>query len=104
MVPTARELGDLELLLTGAYRPLTGFLGRPDADTVISTGRLADGTPWPAAITVSVPDETAAGDSLVLADPEGAPVAVLDVEQAWSGADGRRRAGGPVRALRPAEH
>ncbi len=104
MVPTARELGDLELLLTGAYRPLTGFLGRSDAEAVASTGRLADGTPWPAPVTVSVPDETGAGDSLVLADPEGAPLAVLAVEATWTGADGRRRAGGPVRALRPAEH
>ena len=41
-----RQLCDLELLLSGAYAPLTGYLGREDCESVLETLRLADGAPW----------------------------------------------------------
>src|SRR4051794_34331933 len=43
--PRPYELADLELLLSGAYRPLTGFLGRADLTSLRRRGRLADGIP-----------------------------------------------------------
>ncbi|WP_425569096.1 hypothetical protein [Nonomuraea salmonea] len=52
--PDPRELADLELLLSGAYEPLTGFLGHDDLHTVHERGTLADGTPWPAPVTLHV--------------------------------------------------
>jgi sulfate adenylyltransferase len=104
VVPSTRELGDLELLLAGAYSPLTGFLGQSDVEAVRTSGRLADGTPWPAPITIGVADDVREGGSLVLTDPEGAPLAVLDVEETWPDTDGHRRAAGKLRALRAAEH
>ena len=39
------QLGDLELLLMGAFTPLTGFLGPADVAQVNQQGTLADGTP-----------------------------------------------------------
>ena len=45
--PRTSELADLELLLTGAYTPLTGFMTRADLASLSRRGRLADGTPWP---------------------------------------------------------
>ncbi len=53
--PRPHELADLELLLSGAYAPLTGFLGRADLHELRRTGRLADGTPWPVPVTLEVP-------------------------------------------------
>src|SRR5262249_26032900 len=44
---TPRQFCDLELLLNGAFSPLTGFMGRADHDAVAKTMRLADGTLWP---------------------------------------------------------
>jgi sulfate adenylyltransferase len=92
--PDARELADLELLLSGAYAPLTGFLGSSDVDEVIERGRLADGTPWPDPITIALPDDIRPGERVTLKDPEGAAVAVLTVRER----DGHHAAG-PVEAL-----
>ncbi|NYG59822.1 sulfate adenylyltransferase [Nocardioides daedukensis] len=57
--PTPRELDDLELLVSGALAPLTGF-NEP-------------GSP----VTLSLPDELV-GHEIELVDPEGFPIARLD--------------------------
>lgn len=92
--PDARELADLELLLSGAYAPLTGFLSSADVTEVVERGRLAGGAPWPDPITIALPGEIQPGDRVTLKDPEGAAIAVLTVEER----DGHH-AGGPVEAL-----
>ncbi|GAA0940392.1 adenylyl-sulfate kinase [Nonomuraea longicatena] len=94
--PDARELADLELLLSGAFAPLTGFLGHDDLHAVHERGTLADGTPWPAAVALDLPEGLAAGTEVTLLDPEGLPLAVLTVSE--QGADG------PLRALNAPEH
>ncbi|MCW2887671.1 MAG: adenylylsulfate kinase [Streptosporangiaceae bacterium] len=81
--PGPAELADLELLLTGAFAPLTGFQGSFDTATVIAGGRLADGTPWPVPVTLTVPKELTGEPRVVLQDPEGVPLAVLEVTEAW---------------------
>ena len=100
---TPRQLGDLELILNGAFAPLTGFMTRHDAERCAREMRLADGTPFPTPILLDVsnrrvPDASALGP-LVLRDPEGVAIAVLDVRDAWS--DGL--VGGPVTPMPSAE-
>jgi sulfate adenylyltransferase len=84
---TPRQLNDLELLCTGGFSPLEGFMGRADHESVCQSMRLADGTLWPVPITLDVPDEMAGalsvGDSLALRDPEGVMLAVLHVDDVW---------------------
>src|SRR5688500_13855664 len=53
---TPTQLADLELLLNGAYAPLTGFMGRADSETCAAALRLADGTPFPVPITLGISD------------------------------------------------
>ena len=103
--PGPVELADLELVLAGVYRPLTGFLGSFDTATVIAGGRLADGTPWPVPVTLSVPKELTEHERVVLQDPEGVPVAVLRVTEAWQDpTDHGWRLAGPLEALRAPAH
>ncbi|MDX1503487.1 MAG: bifunctional sulfate adenylyltransferase/adenylylsulfate kinase, partial [Thermoanaerobaculia bacterium] len=84
---TPRQLCDLELLLNGAFSPLTGFQGREAFDSVCATRRLPDGTLWPIPITLDLTEEAAEGlsegDPLALRDPEGVMLAVLHVGDQW---------------------
>src|SRR5699024_254136 len=77
----------LELLMNGAFSPLTGFLNQKDYESVLQSMRLADGTLWPMPITLDVTEEAAAGletgVSLALRDPEGVMLAVLEVGDIW---------------------
>lgn len=97
-VPDADELAHLALLGAGAYQPLRGFLGAADTRSVIERGRLTDGTSWPVPVTLRVPADVVVGDEVDIRDPEGAPLAVLDVEETWTWyAD--NYAAGPVRPM-----
>ena len=49
-----QQLGDLELLLSGAFAPLTGFMCTADVTAVERAAKLADGTPWPILVTLDV--------------------------------------------------
>jgi sulfate adenylyltransferase len=97
LTPGPAELADLELLLNGAFRPLTGFLGAVDSATVAAAGRLADGTPWPAQVTLGVPEDLAKEERLVLADPEGVPLGVLTVTEVWESSPSEDATGDPLR-------
>jgi sulfate adenylyltransferase len=103
--PTDAQLGELELLTSGAYAPLAGYLTTADLAAVAGRGELADGTPWPVPVTLTVPagavpDEA---DHLVLQDPEGSPLAVVEITERTPSGDTVRIAG-PVTALRTPEH
>src|SRR5215813_3199236 len=104
----ARQLGDLELILSGAFTPLGGFMTSADVASVAESATLADRTPWPVPVTLKVPAEAleADADEALLADPEGTPLAVLTITERATlpGADGRVGLAGPVRAHRVPEH
>src|SRR5487761_1818024 len=108
--PDERSLGDLELLLSGALAPLTGFMGSADVAALAERGTLADGTPWPAPVTLNVPAQAVPADTgqLILQDPEGAPLAMIRItERTGLGAPGTAgvaagsAAGGLVRLAGP---
>jgi sulfate adenylyltransferase len=83
-----RQLCDLELLLSGAFSPLTGFMGAADHARVCRELRLADGTLWPMPITLdvapAVAERAVAAGGLALRDPEGVTLAILDAPEAWT--------------------
>jgi sulfate adenylyltransferase len=85
---TGRQLCDLELLVTGGFSPLRGFMTRADYEGVCHNMRLANGTLWPMPITLDVTEElakklTPGTSKLALRDPEGVMLAGLNVEEVW---------------------
>ncbi len=85
---TGRQLCDLELLITGGFSPLQGFMTRRDYEGVCHNMRLSNGVLWPMPITLDVTEEfakklTAGSSKVALRDPEGVMVAVLQVEDLW---------------------
>jgi len=81
------HLCDLELMATGAFSPLEGFMVRADYESVLDRMRLQDGTLWPVPVCLDVGETKArrleAGQSVALRDPEGFLLAVMHVEDIW---------------------
>ena len=84
---TQRQQCDLELLVTGALSPLTGFMNQRDYESVIENTSLADGTAWPIPYYLDITAEQAEsiniGDVIALRDIEGFMPAVMTVESKW---------------------
>jgi sulfate adenylyltransferase len=107
------QLGDLELLTSGVFAPLRGYLDQVDLACVTERGMLADGRPWPVPVTLEVPADAIPPDAsqVVLQDPEGSPLAVLAVAERVTLPAARHaaqpslvRLAGPVTPLREPEH
>jgi sulfate adenylyltransferase len=102
------QLADLELLLSGAFAPLAGFMTTADVASVADSWQLADGTPFPVPVTLDVPADAVPADAgeLALADPEGTPLAVLSISERTPLPDDPAlvRLAGPVSAQRVPEH
>ncbi len=85
---TPRQMFDIELLLNGAFSPLTGYLSKADYESVLENMRLCDGTLWPMPINLDVSEAFAAelspGDLVTLRDPEGVVIANLTIGDIWS--------------------
>ncbi len=107
LAPDEFQLADLELVLSGVFAPLTGFMSAAESTAVARHGSLTDGTPFPFVVTLDVPADAVPADAaaLVLEDPERAPLAVLQItDRTPAGPGETTRIAGPVRALRAPEH
>ncbi|MDH5231216.1 MAG: adenylyl-sulfate kinase [Gammaproteobacteria bacterium] len=85
---SAKQIEDIELLLSGAFSPLTGFMGQKDYESVLTKGCLSSGEMWPVPIVLSVSEKisesVATSQQLALRDLEGEIIALLMVEDQWT--------------------
>jgi len=84
----ARSRADLILLATGAYSPLSGFMGEADYRRVVAEMRLVSGLPWSLPITLAVARERGAGlragRAVALLDEGGGPLGLLEVAEVYT--------------------
>jgi len=83
-----RQLCDLELLATGVFSPLEGFMVRSDYEAVLDRMRLQNDLIWPMPICLDLPEmmgkSLEVGQSVALRDPEGFLLAVMHIEDIWT--------------------
>ena len=85
---TPRQICDLELLISGGFSPLRGFMTPADYEGVCQNMRLSSGVLWPMPITLDVKEDfakslTPGSSKVALRDAEGVMLAVLHVEAVW---------------------
>ena len=82
-----RQLCDLELLATGVFSPLDGFMTRSDYESVLDRMRLQTNVLWPIPICLGISDTTGrtleVGQSVTLRDHEGFLLAIMHIEDMW---------------------
>jgi sulfate adenylyltransferase len=85
LVLTAAEAADLRALASGAYSPLTGFLGAKEHQSVTEQMRLADGTLWPIPVCLGLPEglRVPPGGRLVLRGEGGELLGTLEVAEVF---------------------
>ena len=80
-----RSVCDLELLATGAFSPLDGFMRAADLESVITRMRLTDGTVFP--IPVTLPVSTFQGlaydKKIALRDSHNDLLAIMTIEEIY---------------------
>jgi sulfate adenylyltransferase len=83
-----RALSDLEMISTGVFSPLTGFMVGEDYESVVEKMRLKNGLVWSLPITLPVSEEEAedirVGEEIALADGTGRVLATMIVEDRYS--------------------
>jgi len=81
---TAVNAADVEMIATGAYSPLTGFMGQADYEFVLKEMRLANGLVWSLPITLPVDDERTGhimvGGEVAL-EQGGRVIAIMQVQE-----------------------
>jgi sulfate adenylyltransferase len=79
-----RGVADVGLIASGAYSPLTGFLGREDYLRVLHEMRLTSGLPWSLPITLRITDGAALRDTVSLKGPDGRVLGLLEVREVFT--------------------
>jgi len=83
-----RALSDLEMISTGVFSPLTGFMDREDYESVVETMRLSNGLVWSMPVTLSANEDEAngvkEGDEVALTNGEDRVVATMTVTDRYS--------------------
>ncbi len=94
-----RQQCELEMLMSGAYSPLAGFMTRAQCARVAAEWKLDDGLFWPLPVTLTTRHASAAGfkpgNRIALRDGEGFMLAVLQLADVWE-ENGTWHLGGPV--------
>lgn len=84
---TVREISDLEMIATGAFSPLEGFMKKADYEGVIHKMHLANGLPWSIPVTLSATEEEATAfkkeKEIALLDETNEILAILHLEEIY---------------------
>ena len=76
-----RTISDLQMISTGVFSPLEGFMRKEEYESVVEDMRLTDGLAWSLPVTLASSEDTAhtlrEGSVVALVDGDGEPVATM---------------------------
>jgi sulfate adenylyltransferase len=76
-----RTISDLQMISTGVFSPLEGFMRKEEYESVVEDMRLTDGLAWSLPVTLASSEDTAhtlrEGSEVALVDGDGEPVATM---------------------------
>ena len=76
-----RTISDLQMISTGVFSPLEGFMRKEDYESVVEDMRLTDGLAWSLPVTLASSEDTAhtlrEGSEVALVDGDGESVATM---------------------------
>jgi sulfate adenylyltransferase len=76
-----RTISDLQMISTGVFSPLEGFMLQEDYESVVEDMRLPDGLPWTLPVTLATDEDTAQtlaeGSEVALVNGDAEPVATM---------------------------
>lgn len=82
---TPQEVYDIELIATGAFSPLEGFMCKADYDSVVDMMRLENGLVWSLPVVLAADNKEAdnlkEGEDITLEDGSGTVLAVLHLQE-----------------------
>src|SRR5918998_1756112 len=82
-----RALSDLEMISTGVFSPLEGFMAQDDYTNVVEEMRLSNGLVWSLPITLAVDRDTARtakeGSEVALTNGGGDPLATMLLRECY---------------------
>ncbi len=82
-----RQICDFELLATGVFSPLKGFMRQIDYESVLDRMRLESQELWPVPICLDIPESQAVtletGQSVALRDQEGFLLGIMNIDDIW---------------------
>jgi sulfate adenylyltransferase len=83
----ARTLSDLQMIASGVFSPLEGFMLREDYESVVEDMRLSSGLAWSMPVTLSVEEDNARslseGSLVALVNGSGEPVATMFLRERY---------------------
>lgn len=85
---THQDVMDCEQIALGTYSPIDGFMDEAMLNSVLAENRLPDGTIWTMPILLQFAPESvkdvSVGDRVVVEDPEGRSIALIDVSSIFT--------------------
>lgn len=81
-----RQIHDLEVMLVGGFDPVKGFMDESDYTSVVDSMRLSNGALFPIPIVLDVPSASAyaVGDTILLCDQFGNPLATMVITSRYT--------------------
>ncbi|MCA1715990.1 MAG: sulfate adenylyltransferase [Actinobacteria bacterium] len=77
----SRTISDLQMISTGVFSPLEGFMHKEDYESIVEDMRLTNGLAWSLPVTLAASEDTARtlseGFEVALVDSDGEPVATM---------------------------